>query len=89
MAAALIIAETWRSSRSQNKRKEGVDDRIDELETRVGNLVALMEAMGEQMESIRKDMQVENARYVSAPPAHYQLSYIDSGTETRKSPVFY
>lgn len=62
VAAALIIAETWRSSRSQNKRKEGVDDRIDELETRVGNLVALMEAMGEQMESIRKDMQVENAR---------------------------
>lgn len=89
MAAALIIAETWRSSRSQNKRKEGVDDRIDELETRVGNLVALMEAMGEQMESIRKDMQVENARYVSALPVHNYLSYIHPGTETRKSPVFY
>lgn len=38
MAAALIIGESWRSSRSQAKRRDVVDDRIEDLVGRVNDL---------------------------------------------------
>ncbi|EKM56117.1 uncharacterized protein PHACADRAFT_145226 [Phanerochaete carnosa HHB-10118-sp] len=38
VAAALIITETWRSSRSNTKRREDVDDRIGELQEQVQGL---------------------------------------------------
>ena len=38
VAATLIIGESWRSSRNQAKRRDNVDDRIEELQDRVGNL---------------------------------------------------
>jgi len=38
VAAALIISETWRSSRSQSKQRSGVNDSIEELHTRVREL---------------------------------------------------
>jgi hypothetical protein len=38
VAAALIIGETWRSSRSQSKQRSGVNDSIEELHTRVREL---------------------------------------------------
>ena len=34
----MIIGESWRSSRNQAKRRDNVDDRIEELQDRVGNL---------------------------------------------------
>jgi optic atrophy 3 protein len=64
VAAALIIAETWRSSRSQTRQREGVDDRIDELEVRVADLIGLVEALGVQLEGIGKELQIEGTRYV-------------------------
>jgi hypothetical protein len=64
VAAALIIAETWRSSRSQTRQREGVDDRIDELEVRVADLIGLVEALGVGLESIAKELQIEGARHV-------------------------
>ncbi|EPQ50145.1 OPA3-domain-containing protein [Gloeophyllum trabeum ATCC 11539] len=36
VAAALIIAETWRSSRSQTKRRDAVDDQLDDIKERLG-----------------------------------------------------
>jgi Optic atrophy 3 protein (OPA3) len=65
VAAGLILAEGWRSSRSQSRRREGVDDRIDDLENKVGNLVGLVELLGEQMESLATDVRIEGARYVT------------------------
>ena len=35
VATLLIIGETWRSSRTQAKRREGVDDKLDELKASV------------------------------------------------------
>ncbi|KAI0689840.1 optic atrophy 3 protein-domain-containing protein [Cytidiella melzeri] len=45
VAALLIIGETWRSSRSQSKRREGVDDKLDELQAQVESLTQRMDAM--------------------------------------------
>ena len=38
MAAALILGETYRSSRNQTKRKEGVDDKLEELQSSLERL---------------------------------------------------
>ncbi|KAI0255169.1 OPA3-domain-containing protein [Lactifluus subvellereus] len=38
VAAALIIGETWRSSRSQSKQRSDVNDSIEDLQTRVREL---------------------------------------------------
>ncbi|TFY53015.1 hypothetical protein EVG20_g10302 [Dentipellis fragilis] len=38
VAAALILGETWRSSRSSSKRRDNVDDRIEELQGSVGDM---------------------------------------------------
>ncbi|KAF5349591.1 hypothetical protein D9756_008920 [Leucocoprinus leucothites] len=38
VAAAIIIGEQWRSSRSQSKRKDAVDDQLEELSSKVNEL---------------------------------------------------
>jgi optic atrophy 3 protein len=43
VAAALIIGETWRSSRSQSKQRSNVIDSIEELQTRVRELSARLQ----------------------------------------------
>jgi optic atrophy 3 protein len=64
VGASLIIAETWRSSRSQSKRREDVDDKIEEMEQRLNRLIGMVEALDEHVRSVGKDVQVETARWV-------------------------
>ena len=49
VAASLIIAEAWRSSRKTTKRREDVDDRIGELQEQ-------MQGLTEKVESIAQDL---------------------------------
>lgn len=50
MAASLIIAETWRSARSQSKRRDDVDDKLEELTEQVGTLTTRVEALSTDLE---------------------------------------
>ncbi|KAI0810840.1 OPA3-domain-containing protein [Irpex lacteus] len=45
VAALLIIGETWRSSRSQTKRREDVDVRLEELQNQVEGLTQRVDAL--------------------------------------------
>ncbi|KAH9842450.1 OPA3-domain-containing protein [Rhodofomes roseus] len=45
VAAAIIMAETWRSSRSQSKRRDKVDDQLDDLENKVTALTERTESL--------------------------------------------
>ena len=45
VAAALIIGETWRTSRNQSKRRDSVDDQLDELGTKVTELTARVDSL--------------------------------------------
>lgn len=42
VAAGLILAETWRSSRSGAKRRDAIDDQIEELQEQVKILTEQM-----------------------------------------------
>ncbi|KAH8100311.1 OPA3-domain-containing protein [Cristinia sonorae] len=48
VAAALIIGETWRSSRSQAKRRDAIDDQLEELQEKVQSLTTKLETMAVQ-----------------------------------------
>jgi hypothetical protein len=50
VAASLIIAETWRSSRSSSKRREDVDDQLDDLSASVTQLVKRVDDMAARLE---------------------------------------
>lgn len=62
MAAALIIGETWRSSRKEGKRRDGVDDKLEELGTQVVELTTRVETLSTTME---ESLRVEQQRYVA------------------------
>jgi hypothetical protein len=51
VAASLIIGETWRSSRSESKRREGVNDQLDDLGTRLTELSTRVDNLSELVES--------------------------------------
>lgn len=51
VAASLILGETWRSSRSESKRREGVNDQLDDLGTRLVELSTRVDNISESMES--------------------------------------
>ncbi|KAI0333114.1 OPA3-domain-containing protein [Cubamyces sp. BRFM 1775] len=50
VAAALIIAETWRSSRNQTKRRDAVDDSLDTLKANVEELSQRLDTLSRTYE---------------------------------------
>lgn len=50
VAAALIVAETWRSSRNQTKRRDKVDDHLEELESKVATLAEQTDTLKQMFE---------------------------------------
>lgn len=59
VATALIISETWRSSRSQSKQRSDVNDSIEELRTRVHEL-------GERLRT-REEVAAEERQQYASP----------------------
>jgi len=50
VAAALILGESWRSSRNQSKRRDSVDDQLDELGTKIVALTTRVDSLIDQRE---------------------------------------
>ncbi|KAG7453167.1 OPA3-domain-containing protein [Guyanagaster necrorhizus] len=60
VAALLIIGETWRSSRSQSKRRDDVDDKLDDLGTQVAELKTRMNVLTDLLEQRDLEQQLRN-----------------------------
>ncbi|KAF8888265.1 optic atrophy 3 protein-domain-containing protein [Infundibulicybe gibba] len=45
VAVSLILGETWRSSRNQSKRRDDVDDQLEDLDTRVAELTSRVDGL--------------------------------------------
>lgn len=58
VATALIIAETWRSARSSSKRRDDVDDKLDELQMKMKDVSQWMEGAEQRYMEVQQ-------RYVS------------------------
>ncbi|KAI6110308.1 optic atrophy 3 protein-domain-containing protein [Pisolithus croceorrhizus] len=52
VAAALIVGESFRTSRAQSKRRDNVDDRLDELATSVSSLRDTVEQLRQTLQEL-------------------------------------
>jgi hypothetical protein len=50
VAASLIVAEAWRSSRSSSKRRDDVDDQLDNLTTSIQQLVERVDTVSSRLD---------------------------------------
>ncbi|OSD02135.1 OPA3-domain-containing protein [Trametes coccinea BRFM310] len=50
VAASLILAETWRSSRNQTKRRDAVDDALESLQAKVEEVNKRIDTVSQQYE---------------------------------------
>ncbi|PPQ98169.1 hypothetical protein CVT26_003215 [Gymnopilus dilepis] len=60
VAAALIIAETWRSSRNASKRRDSVDEQLEDLATRLGALTSRVDELTRRWD---EEVDEERERY--------------------------
>jgi optic atrophy 3 protein len=67
VAASLILAETYRSSRSNSKRREDVDDRIEDLEERLAKAHAIIQRLEEKIIIVAEQEDIESAKFVPWP----------------------
>ena len=65
VAAGLILGEQYRSTRNQTKRRDAVDDQLDELKSSVESLNSRVDALARQQEERFTE---ESMRYVSPLP---------------------
>ena len=65
VAAGLILGEQYRSTRNQTKRRDAVDDQLDELKSSVESLNSRVDALARQQEERFTE---ESMRYVSCLP---------------------
>ena len=49
VAASLIVGETWRSSRSESKRRENINDRLDDLGMTLAQLSTRLDDLSESV----------------------------------------
>jgi len=59
VAAILIIGETWRSSRSQSKRRDDVDDKLEGLSTHIQELSSRLD---QSLANIEERLEYERHR---------------------------
>ncbi|KZT37213.1 OPA3-domain-containing protein [Sistotremastrum suecicum HHB10207 ss-3] len=62
VAAALVLGETWRSSRNETKRRDDVTDRLTELEDRMDNARLDLESVVVVWEERWREEREKNAR---------------------------
>jgi optic atrophy 3 protein len=60
VAALIIIGETWRSSRSQSKRRDDVNDKLEDLSTRIHELSSRLD---QSSAGIEERLEYERQRY--------------------------
>ena len=68
VATALIIGESWRSSRSQSKRRDDVDDQLDALGTKIVDLTTRVDNLAGKWETdLREERQKSVPRSLPSP----------------------
>jgi len=62
VAAALILGESFRTSRNQSKRRDSVDDQLDELGTKITELSARVDSLVDGRETELQEEKTRNEK---------------------------
>ncbi|KIM49595.1 hypothetical protein M413DRAFT_407766 [Hebeloma cylindrosporum] len=87
VAAALIIGETWRSSRSNAKRRDVVDDQLDDLGMRVTELTTRVNALTERFEAEQSEEKQRNDQLARILERVVEIGLRGGWAEFEGSPV--
>ena len=68
VAALIIVGETWRSSRSQSKRRDDVDEKLEDLSTRIQDLSSRLD---QSLAGVEERLEYERQRYPVFDPLFF------------------
>jgi hypothetical protein len=54
VAAGAVVFESWRSRRKENNRREGIDDRLEDLEKERAEMRAIIDLLESEVIALRK-----------------------------------
>jgi len=87
VAAILILGETWRSSRSQSRRRDSVDDQLEELSNKLQELTARVDIIGGQYEDRWQEEKLRNDELARILERVVEIGLRGGWTEFESTPL--
>jgi len=87
VAAILILGETWRSSRSQSKRRDSVDEQLEELSNKLQELTTRMDTVATNYEDKWEDERLRNDELARILERVVEIGLRGGWTEFESTPL--
>lgn len=85
VAAGAVIFESWRSRRKESNRREGIDDRLDDLERESAEMKAMINLLQSEIVSLSEQKPIAATQAVSGPTLSPEAPDLKSSNSTSKS----
>ena len=85
VAAGAVVFESWRSRRKESNRREGVDDRLEDLEKERVEMKARIDQLQNEITTLTKQKPIAATQAASDPPPPTKDLDLKSSNSTSKS----
>lgn len=85
VAAGAVVFESWRSRRKESNRREGIDDRLEDLEKERAEMKATISLLESQIAALTEQKSIAATQAVPEPPTSSEASNVKSSNTTSKS----
>jgi len=87
VAAMLILGEAWRSSRSQSKRRDSVDDQLEELSNKLQKLTTRVDKFAENYDDRWQEERLRNDELARILERVVEIGLRGGWTEFESTPL--
>jgi len=87
VAAMLILGEAWRSSRSQSKRRDSVDDQLEELSNKLQELTTRVDGFAENYDDRWREEKLRNDELARILERVVEIGLRGGWTEFESTPL--
>jgi optic atrophy 3 protein len=74
VAAGAVVFESWRSRRKESNRREGIDDRLEDLEKERAEMRAMIDLLQSEITAATKQKPIATTQAVLEPPPNLKSS---------------
>jgi len=85
VAAGAVVFESWRSRRKENNRREGIDDRLDDLEKERAEMKAMICLLQSEVAALTEQTSIAETQAVPEPSSPPEAPDLKSSNSTSKS----
>jgi len=85
VAAGAVVFESWRSRRKENNRREGIDDRLEELERERVEMKAMIDLLQSEIAVLTEQQHLTPTQAVAGHPPSPETPDLQSSKSTSKS----